>query len=238
MRIDFHSHILPEMDDGASSVGESVEMLKILADAGVECVVLTPHFYRQNESIEKFLDRRGKAYEKLCAATQGISGIPKLVLGAEVYFYPSLSSDPDFEKLCIENTDFMLLELPFEHFYDNFYSDFAKFMNRCDVKIVLAHIERYLTFGNTVKDINRLLETGSFICQMNCKPLTEVGVFKNRHLISMISDGTISVIGTDAHNLSSRPPMYKKAEEVIRKKCGEKSFERICRISEEILFGE
>ena len=87
MRIDFHSHILPEIDDGASSVGESVEMLKILADAGVECVVLTPHFYRQNESIEKFLDRRGKAYEKLCAATQGISGIPKLVLGAEVYFY-------------------------------------------------------------------------------------------------------------------------------------------------------
>ena len=52
-----------------------------------------------------------------------------------------------------------------------------------------------------------------------------------------LSDGTIGVIGTDAHNLSSRPPMYKKAEDVIRKKCGEKSFERICRISEEILFG-
>ena len=56
MRIDFHSHILPQMDDGAKSTDESIELLKALAEAKVEKVVLTPHFYRNDENIAAFLN--------------------------------------------------------------------------------------------------------------------------------------------------------------------------------------
>ncbi|MGN1089029.1 MAG: CpsB/CapC family capsule biosynthesis tyrosine phosphatase, partial [Huintestinicola sp.] len=48
MRVDFHSHILPAIDDGAKDVNESVSLLKRLADDKVDKVVLTSHFYRQN----------------------------------------------------------------------------------------------------------------------------------------------------------------------------------------------
>ena len=58
MRTDFHSHILPCMDDGARSAEESVKMLEALRDSGVDRVVLTPHFYRQKEDIVSFLSRR------------------------------------------------------------------------------------------------------------------------------------------------------------------------------------
>lgn len=235
MRIDFHSHILPGMDDGAADTTESLAMLRILADAKVDVVVLTPHFYRDDENIQSFLKRRAKAYERLVEAIGDDDTLPRLVLGAEVLFTPSLSSDPDFEKLKIENTDYILLELPFEHFYDNFYSNFTKFLNRCEPEIILAHIERYLRFGNSVDDLHRIVSLGDMTCQMNCSSIANAGFFDRKKIFGLIEEGLISAIGTDAHNLTTRPPMYKKAEEQIRKRCGDRAFDRICYRSEEIL---
>ncbi len=235
MRIDFHSHILPKMDDGSSGTEESIKMLKMLADSKVDRVVLTPHFYRQNENIQTFLERRRRSYERLCEAAETVRGLPEFFLGAEVYFYPSLSSDPDFEKLCIEGTDHILLELPFERFHENFFSDITNFMNRCSKKIILAHAERYLSFGNKPEDIRRICKISRhIICQMNCSAIAEAGIFERNRFAKMISDGMVSVLGTDAHNLDTRPPMFGKAESIIVRKCGQSAFERICRSGESI----
>lgn len=235
MLTDFHSHILPEMDDGASSVKESLELLRILTDAGVERVVLTPHFYRNDEDIPSFLSRRQKSYEKLISAMDHFENPPELVLGAEVYFYPSLSSDPDFDKLCIGHTNHMLLELPFERFHENFFVDFSKFMNRCSSKILLAHIERYLKFGNSQKEIDRILSFGNIRCQMNCASLAEASWLHQKKLIKMLSSGTINVLGSDAHNLHRRPPMFKEALSIIDKKCDKGIIEEIIRSGNNIL---
>ena len=235
MLTDFHSHILPEMDDGSSSIDESLELLKMLTDAGVERVLLTPHFYRSDENIQSFLERRQKSYEKLLSAVDTLDKVPELILGAEVYFYPSLSSDPDFSKLCIGDTNYMLLELPFEHLYENFFIDFSKFMNRCSHKILLAHIERYLKFGNTQKDIDRLLSFGGISCQMNCTSLAEASWLQQGKLIKMISNGTINVLGSDAHNLHRRPPMFKEALNIINKKCSKDTLDRINAYSNKLL---
>lgn len=235
MLTDFHSHILPGMDDGASDTEESLKLLSMLSSSGAQRVVLTPHFYRHDEDINRFLSRRKKSVEELSAALENMPNCPKLALGAEVYFYPSLSSDPDFEKLCIEGTNYMLLELPFEHFYDSFFSDFAKFMNRCSCKIILAHIERYMRFGNTQKEFERLLSMGDIICQMNCTSLVKSGYFDRRKLISMLNDGTVRLIGTDTHNSTTRPPMFGEAKDIIVKKCGQQILDRIIQTGNDIL---
>lgn len=235
MLTDFHSHILPGMDDGASDTEESLKLLSMLSSSGAQRVVLTPHFYRHDEDINRFLSRRKKSVEELSSALENMPNCPKLALGAEVYFYPSLSSDPDFEKLCIEGTNYMLLELPFEHFYDSFFSDFAKFMNRCSCKIILAHIERYMRFGNTQKEFERLLSMGDIICQMNCTSLVKSGYFDRRKLISMLNDGTVRLIGTDTHNSMTRPPMFGEAKDIIVKKCGQQILDRIIQTGNDIL---
>ena len=59
--VDFHSHILPGIDDGSSSMGESVALLHLEAEQGIHHVVTTPHFYPQYESPEVFLQRRDAA---------------------------------------------------------------------------------------------------------------------------------------------------------------------------------
>lgn len=234
-RTDFHSHILPGMDDGAQNTHMSVEMLKKLYDDGVETVVLTPHFYRKDENISCFLERRAASYEKLCDAVEGMENCPRLLLGAEVYFYPSLSSDPDFGKLSVEGTDYILLELPFEHFYHNFFSGYSKFINNCSQKLILAHIERYTAFGNTGEEFEQLLNFGKAVCQLNCRSAAEMGLFGKRKTAKLIKDGFISVLGTDAHNMDNRPPLFGKAENKIISKFGQEEFSRICRNSAAIL---
>ena len=54
--IDFHTHILPGMDDGSRSVAESIAMLRAQAEQGVTTVIATPHFYANDESVATFLE--------------------------------------------------------------------------------------------------------------------------------------------------------------------------------------
>ena len=87
MMIDFHCHILPKMDDGSDSINTSLAMLREEHTQGVNRVVLTPHFYCEEESIEAFLQRRKKAFSALQTAISDqphTDDIPELCLGAEV----------------------------------------------------------------------------------------------------------------------------------------------------------
>ena len=58
---DLHTHILPGMDDGAKDAAAAAAMLRMEAEQGVTGVALTPHFYRADETPERFLARRGAA---------------------------------------------------------------------------------------------------------------------------------------------------------------------------------
>ncbi|MEI3569540.1 MAG: CpsB/CapC family capsule biosynthesis tyrosine phosphatase [Roseburia faecis] len=65
MLIDFHTHILPEIDDGSRNVEMSLNMLAAQREQQVDEIVATPHFYAQKDSVEEFLLRRQRSYEKL-----------------------------------------------------------------------------------------------------------------------------------------------------------------------------
>lgn len=62
MIVDFHSHILPGIDDGAKDISMAREMLLAEEQSGVEAIVATPHFYLSEESVESFLEKRENAF--------------------------------------------------------------------------------------------------------------------------------------------------------------------------------
>ena len=109
--IDFHSHILPGIDDGSKDVAESLAMLSALKEQGVDTVVATPHFYANHHSVEEFLRRRQKAMDRLSAELS--EGAPTIVLGAEVRYYEGISHLQNLESLCIGDSKLLLLEMPF-----------------------------------------------------------------------------------------------------------------------------
>ena len=90
-------------------------MLRAEHTQGVNRVVLTPHFYCEEESIEVFLQRRKKAFSALQTAISDqphTDDIPELCLGAEVAMSSALAQ-MDLQPLCISGTNVLLLELPY-----------------------------------------------------------------------------------------------------------------------------
>ena len=80
--IDFHTHILPEIDDGCRTVEESISLLQESARQEVRLIVLTPHFYADRDTPSHFFERRDTALGALQKNWR--EKTPILVLGAEV----------------------------------------------------------------------------------------------------------------------------------------------------------
>ena len=74
--IDFHSHVLPGIDDGSKSVEESIVMLRMAAEQGIRHVIATPHFYARNHSPEEFLEKRNTAEAVLREEMAKYEGLP------------------------------------------------------------------------------------------------------------------------------------------------------------------
>ena len=110
--IDMHSHILPGIDDGARDTDISLELLRRLREDGVDTVCLTPHFNFERQSIEEFLEARNAARQRLEAALEPTGWDLRLLSGAEVAFSPELASQDGVDRLCLEGTRCMLIELP------------------------------------------------------------------------------------------------------------------------------
>ena len=111
--IDFHSHILMGIDDGSRNLAMSASMLDEYMKQGVDCIICTPHFYGDRERIEDFIERRMKASRSLEEYIEEAgAGFPILFFGAEVYFFAGISRAEGLERLTLEGTDVLLLEMP------------------------------------------------------------------------------------------------------------------------------
>jgi protein-tyrosine phosphatase len=221
VKVDFHSHVLPGIDDGAKDIGEALEMLKMLKGDGVETVVATPHFYIHKQNIDEFLEKREKSAAELREAMQGES-YPNIVLGAEVYFGSSLSTMP-VESLCISGTDYILLELPYNPFSRTFLNLLADFVGGGYANVILAHVERYFD-NNDEKIIEEILSYG-VLAQVNCESI--ISQRSRRLCLKLIDRGLVTLIGTDAHSVKRRLPEFAKAEKIIRRKLSDECFENL-----------
>lgn len=203
MKIDFHTHILPQIDDGAESTDTALSMLEYLRHQDVTTVVLTPHYYSHRKPINEFLAQREQAYEQLCAAHT--PDAITLRLGAEVYFSDYLFNNRDLSPLCIDGTQTMLVELPYNKTIDQSYIEkMDRLIAEYAITPVLAHIERYPSLIRRTDMLERFLDIGC-VFQTNLSSYEEFG---KRRLINLVKKGYIGAFGTDAHNTTSRPPAY------------------------------
>ncbi len=233
--IDFHSHILPGIDDGSRNVKMSLGMIDTLALQKVDTICATPHFYVTQRTPEHFLERRQEAYELLEPVLPKNS--PRILLGAEVLFFPGISRLEELPKLCLEGTDVLLLEMPFSAWQEYWIREVCDLASSGEFTILLAHIERYYT-QQPRKVWDKLLELG-VLMQVNADFFLQPNsIFRFRggnKAIKMLKEHRIHLLGTDAHNLSSRPPIIAEAREIIQKELGKKALNRIDELGEELL---
>lgn len=207
--VDFHTHVLPGIDDGSKSVEESVRLLLALMRQGVQMVAATPHFYPTEDTPEDFLRRRDRAAKLLEASVP--EGFPQIVLGAEVYYFTGISRSEQIESLRLSGTDLLLLEMPFGSWTVGMIKEIVELNDRQNIQVMLAHVERYMRWQGS-KVWKGLRGKGVL---MQCNASFFLDWTTKRKARKMLLDGQIHFIGSDCHNLKSRPPKIGQALEAV-----------------------
>ena len=196
---DIHTHILPGMDDGAATVEQSLAMLKTSKEQGVDTVVLTPHFYPWMEALDSFLERRDQAFRQLQAALA--PDMPKLVLGAEVAWYPNLDTMGQIGELALGQSNCIMVEMPNAPWTETMLEQIERLSAVAGLVPILAHVERYLHLQKEGQ-IKRLQDMDA-VMQLSAGML--LSPLKRRKAMSLLKAGTW-VLGSDCHDPEQRPP--------------------------------
>ncbi len=216
--IDFHNHVLPNVDDGPKTIEESMSMLRYASNQGITDIVQTVHFQHpkmEGRNVDfNYLKNQIKILQ---------SNIDKnelsinMHLSAEVFYLPNLIEISKNPLVTIGNQKYMLIEFKSNIFPFGYEDEFYK-LQMNGITPIIAHPERY----RFVQENVNILETWinrDYVLQLDAGSI--IGKFgKNIKEISniIITNGYIHLIGSDAHNCRKRNFCIKDTYDFIEKK--------------------
>lgn len=230
--IDFHTHILPKVDDGSKSVQESLAMLKLEAEQGIGHVVATPHFYPSYDSPEAFLAKRSRAEAQLREALEKHPDLPKLSIGAEVHYFSGISESDILQELTIGKNRCILIEMPQSVWTEGMYRELENIYLRQGLTPVIAHLDRYIRPFRTHKIPERLQELPVLV-QANASFFLDRSTY--RMAMRLLRENKIQLLGSDTHNLTNRAPNLGQAVARIEAALGSGIFAQICEFQNHVL---
>lgn len=213
---DIHTHILPEVDDGAASMSMTRKMLKEAYHQGIRHIIATPHYIKGHKKVSaELLYQRLQEVQK---EADKISPEIRLYLGNELYYSGSVLEDVlNGQALSLADSDYVLIEFDVTAEYKEIYQGLRKAVEM-GYRPILAHMERYECLYKKYDLIKELLSLGVYL-QMNAGSVIG-GMFDSRaaYCRRLIQDGYIHLLGSDCHNMEHRPPKMKDAVDILRKK--------------------
>lgn len=210
--LDFHTHLLPAVDDGSRTPAESSELMTALNDLGFDGVVLTPHFYPYKEAMHDFVKRRDEAFSAFEK-----TGSEKMTLytGCECFLHEYLFHAEDISPLCLAGTPYLMIELSYRREDgENMLKMTDKLVSAYNVTPVLAHIERYPYIMKDERFLLKFIELGC-LAQTNLKSFSDF--FLKKKLADYLNKGYINFLGTDTHRLPFDFKAHTKAAEYLAK---------------------
>ncbi|MCM8711385.1 protein tyrosine phosphatase [Clostridium sp. SYSU_GA19001] len=217
--IDFHSHIIPSIDDGSKDFDMSLEMLSLAVSEGTKYICATSHYIPgEIEQDRDLYDKRLSDLSKFCFRQNiDINILPAL----ELYMHPELSRLYRERKIWgINNTQYLLIEFPMQQF--PVYTEDVLYELRLQGAVpVIAHPERNFRIGKDISLISNLVEQGALV-QVNAGSLRGIyGKDIKKAAEKLIDMNLIHMVGSDAHDNRRRNAKIKEAYEVIRDKNSE-----------------
>ena len=193
--IDIHSHILPEVDDGARSMEESLEMVEEAKKCNFSTIISTCHYIKRTYEITEEL--RKKKIEEL---NNKISGI-QIQIGSEIYADPDILKFLQYKKAStINNTRYVLFEIPF-HNNIAFFNKMIDDLKRNGYLPIIAHPERYEIVKENPKIVEDWKKRGIYI---QCNYESVLGKYgkQARNIFKiLLKHELIDFLGSDVHRV-------------------------------------
>ena len=226
MICDLHMHIVPGVDDGATDLKMSIEMLRIAYSQGVRNVFCTSHnMYSANE-----MQRYKNNFASLQTDAKDLFSELNLYTGNEIlctqdYIEEIISQLNDGNILSLNNTRHVLVE-----FYSDVDSDEANRVVRTLISNnwipVIAHAERYSLLS--LKAIKELISIGALV-QINLYSLQEeLNSDIKTKARTLIRNQLVHFVGSDAHRVNHRSPKYESGIKYLNEHCNKEYYEDLC----------
>lgn len=216
--IDLHCHILPGIDDGAANVATSLAMLAMAQEDGISHSVMTPHI--EPGRFENTLATIQRAADQLNQQKHPFS----FSLAAEVRLDPQIMIWAKQGVLPFighyQGKSVLLLEFPHAHIPPGSDNLTAWLLNNQIIPMI-AHPERNRAVWEQPSKLQPFIQQG---CLMQITAGSLLGTFGESSLTrakALLTEGYASVIATDAHNLSNRPPILSGAYQQAKLWLGE-----------------
>lgn len=218
--IDIHCHIVPNIDDGAKSLDDALEMAKIAYNEGIRKIINTSHYHPSFNYIKgKELLNRVKEFNNILK----LNNIDiEIFIGNELYYSEDIIEIIEQKEFySLNNSRYLLIEFSPLNFPKNILDIIYEIKIRGYIP-VLAHVERYKKVQENVNLIYECINEGALI-QVNSSSI----IGKNGNEIKKVSDilldnNMVHFIATDAHSSTRRRPIIKETYNYIVKKYGEK----------------
>lgn len=219
--IDLHCHLLPAIDDGAVDLETSLAMARMAVADGIRITACTPHI------MPGVYDNRGPDIRAAIVRLQQAldeNDIPlKLVTGADVHIAPDLVDGLKTGRvLSLNDSRYFLFEPP-HHIAPPRLEQLAFDVMAAGYLPIITHPER-LTWIENQYDIFRQMVHGGAWIQITAGALT--GRFGRRPKYwseTLLDEGLVHILATDAHNLRNRCPNLSEARDLVAERLGEQA---------------
>lgn len=207
--IDLHSHILPELDDGAESLAESLAMARMAVDSGITAMAATPHcsWDRRDEVLESWRLLR-QALEENNIPLKLYPGME--ILGTE----DTVRLLQEGKLLTLNGSRYPLVEFAFVGSGE---SQTRLLQELCGAgyQPIVAHPERYAYVQRDPRIINHWFRMG---CLMQVNRGSLLGRFGGRAQavgVELVERGFAVAVATDAHSFDRRTPWMRDVREML-----------------------
>jgi protein-tyrosine phosphatase len=195
--LDLHSHILPDVDDGPSTMEESVEMAMMAYEDGTLTIVATPHNRDVNErsSISTVISLLDQLNQEISAKSTSL----KIILGMENHLEMDTPEQVNQGRaLPIDGTNYILIELPSE-FYP-FYTEEVLFRLQIDgLRPIVVHPERNLAIQKNFGILAKLVQRG-VLTQITAGSITgALGKDYQKAAKELLQQNLVHIIASDCH---------------------------------------
>ena len=227
--IDIHSHLIPNVDDGAKSPEETIELIKEAREAGITDIILTPHYiinsYEQN--AETLILLKDKLQQIINSENIKVN----LHIGMEVYITDDLVEILKQNKiLTLAGSKYLLMELPLNTNVQ--YLDMVIFkLIENNIIPIIAHPERYKFVQEDPSKVRELIESGCLI-QSNIGSILGIYGKKAKKTIKyLLKNDLINFIATDTHRKNTIYPLLEKGIKKIEKITGKEKAEELTNLN-------